>query len=172
LLATTRPVITVSVVNRFARHKALTLVDSVAVLAILSFMVLAGKVAYDSVLASARDTLAQAALTEFAAAQGLRHETLGSFKSDPATANEILGSYSFVDASTSSTSHKVISFETGSSGAEDFFVAATLSPSGRCFLLKHFESASAVADEKWFFEEGVVVCSAAAAAVASGGVPW
>jgi len=142
------------------------------VLAVLAIMALVGKVAYDSTIASGRDTLAQEALTNFAAAQGLRHDTLGSFKSDPATAQEILGSYSFVDASTSSTSHEVVSFETGTAAGEDFFVAAVLSPSGRCFLMKSFESASAVADEKRFFEEGVVACSAAAASSASGGVPW
>lgn len=159
-------------VNRTARPRAFTLFESVAVLAVLAIVALVGKVAYDSTIASGRDTLAQEALTNFAAAQGLRHDTLGSFKSDPATTQEILGLYSFVDASTSSTSHEVVSFETGTVDGEDFFVAATLSPSGRCFLIKSFESASAVADEKRFFEEGVVACSAAAASSASGGVPW
>lgn len=172
LLAASPPVLTVSVVDRSARPRAFTLFESVAVLAVLAIMALVGKVAYDSVIASGRDTLAQEALTNFAAAQGLRHDTLGSFKSDPTTAQEILSSYSFVDASTTSTSHEVISFETGSSGGEDFFVAVSLSPSGRCFLLKSFEPASAVADEKWFFEEGAVACNADTAAVASGGVPW
>lgn len=159
-------------VDHPARPKAFTLFESVAVLAVLATMALVGKVAYDSVIVSGRDTLAQESLTNFVAAQGLRHDTLGSFKSDPSTAQEILGSYSFVDASTSSTSHEVISFETGSAAGEDFVLAVTLSPSGRCFLIKSFEPASAVADEKRFFEEGVVACNASIASAASGGVPW
>lgn len=159
-------------VDRPARPKAFTITESVVVLVVLAIMALVGKVAYDSVVAAGRDKLAQESLTNFVAAQELRHDTLGSFKSDPSTTQEILGSYSFVDASTPSTSHEVISFATGSVDGEDYVLAVTLSPSGRCFLIKSFESASAVADEKRFFEEGVVACNASTAFVSPGGAPW
>lgn len=154
------------------RPKAFTLMESMAVIAILAIMALMAFASYDSTVASGKDKLAQTTLTTFVAAQGIRHDTVGSFKSDPATAGEILGSYSFVGAASPSTTHTVVSFDVGSVDGEDFVVAVAVSPSGRCFLFKSFESVSTLPDERFFFEAGVVECSVNAATAMYGGVAW
>jgi len=142
------------------------------VLVVLSILTVVGKVAFDGVTRSSQDTLAEEALTSFSAAQVLRHDTVGEFESDPTQAVGLLGSYEYVDGSEVSDSAREISFMVATSSGEDFVAAAVLSPSGRCFMFKVFESESEVQDDRRFFETGGVECSAASATAASGGAAW
>ena len=155
-----------------ARPQGFTLAEAAVVLIVLGMLTLLGRFAFDIAVDSGRDTLAEEALTNFSTAQTLRHDTLGVFASTAADAEEILGSYTFLDPSAPSSSHDEISFSTGSEGGEDFIIASSASPSGRCFMIKMFESSSTVPDVKRFFDAGSVSCSAAAAAAASGGDLW
>lgn len=142
------------------------------VLVVLSMLTVLGKFTFDAVTRSGQDTLAEETLTYFSAAQVLRHDTVGAFESDPTQAVGLLGSYDYVAGSQVSGSSREISFLVSTSSGEDFVAAAVLSPSGRCFMFKVFESESEVQDDRRFFETGEVECSAASASAASGGAVW
>ncbi len=152
--------------------RGFTLVEIAAVLVVVSLLALAASLTMRSTEKTGLDTQARNTLVAFTAAQALRHDTLGSFVSSPSDAPTILSNYTYASASTPSSKDTEVSFKVGSVGGFDFLSAAVLSPSGRCFIVKAFESSSPTEDMRRFFEPGVITCNANAVESISGGESW
>lgn len=171
LLAPNARELTVYPVYTTRARRAFTLPEVATVLVVIGILTLLGSLTLRTTETAGRDTQARNALTSFAAAQTIKHDTFGTFATT-STAAEVISTFTYVDGASASQSDTEISFTTGTSLGEAYLAAAVTSASGRCFTVKIFESASTIVDSRRFFEPGTVTCNGATAASTTGGDAW
>jgi prepilin-type N-terminal cleavage/methylation domain-containing protein len=158
--------------RKLSTLRGFTLAEISATLVVVGLISLLAAVSLRGTQDAGRDTQAKNALVSFSGAQALRFDTLGSFAATTSEAVSIISTYSFVDGASPSTTDKEISITTGSSDSEDFFAAAVLAASGRCYTVKIFEASSSVQDIRRVFDKDTVVCNGATASSNFGGQSW
>lgn len=165
--------VTVRSMRTTSQLRAYTMLEvaaTLAVVAILSIMVYGVN---QGVERTGVETQSRRGLVALVSAQGLRHDTVGSFASSIADLEETLVNYSYVSGSSPSTSDTELSVSTATVGGEDVVAVAVLSARGRCFTMRSYEPGSSQEDAKRVFEaDAGVSCTGQFALTSSGGNSW